>query len=394
MMLGPRREVRIEMISNSLRGLAAALVIGTASVAAAGMATVGLAHAAGVRAAVGKPLQDAISLAKEHKGSAAMAKVHEAESVGGLTADERRLIDQTKQYVMVSTGDFSGGVTSATMAKAKFAADYNNHRYHDVVSTDVDLLKKFGAYDGQSQLLVAQAYYENGEYKTALNLLDGLGNGDQVISLKMAAAAKSGDSEMVAQSAESLVLKGQSKYWPYLFTAADNIHPNDEGTLGVYRVRLLTGNMRNADDYSTATQIALVLGYPQEAAAIEQKGFDSKVLSDQRQQRLLDQAKQAAAQQAAQMPAIVKKAQAGKTGDDLIKLAEIDWGIGRYQDGVDAAQAGIKKGAKDPDIAQIALGMNYTGLKKSSQAAHAFAEVKDPKAKAVARLWSVYARTH
>ena len=69
------------MIANSMRGLAAALLIGTATVAAAGMSTVGVAQAAGVRSAVGKPLQEAISLAKAGNGSAALAKVQRGRSM-------------------------------------------------------------------------------------------------------------------------------------------------------------------------------------------------------------------------------------------------------------------------------------------------------------------------
>ncbi len=57
------------MIAKSLRGIAAAFLIGTASVAVATVATVGVAQAAGVRAEVGKPLQEALSLAKAGKGS-------------------------------------------------------------------------------------------------------------------------------------------------------------------------------------------------------------------------------------------------------------------------------------------------------------------------------------
>ncbi len=321
------------MIRNSLRGLSVALVLGTATVAVASLATVGVAQADGVRPAVGKPLQEAVSLAKAGKGSAALAKVRQAEGVGNLTSAERKVIAQTKQYVQVSTGNFSGGVTNSTTAKAKFAADYRAGRYHDVVSTDADLLKKFGAYDFQSQLLVAQAYYQMRDYKTAVRLLKGLGSSEQVVKLKMAAAAKMGDNDAVREAAEGLVLKGQSQFWRYLLTAADNTHGlNDEETLGIYRVRLRTGQMRNQDDYSTATQLAILLGYPQEAVAIQQKGFDDKVLSGIRQQKLLAQAQKAAAEQVAQFGKLVKDAQAAKTGEPLIKLAEVYWGVGKFQE--------------------------------------------------------------
>ena len=384
------------MISKSLRGIAVALLIGTSAASVAMLSTASTAEAAGVRPQVGKPLQEAIALANAGKGSAAMEKVHEAERVPGLTAAEKQVISQTEQFVAVKTGDFSGGVTNATTAKAKFASDYNRRKYHDVVTTDVDLLKKFGALDAQSQLIVAQAYTEMGDYKSAMSYLNTLGNGDTVLSQKLYIAGKLGDTDAQRQAAEQLVLKGQAKYWPYLFIAADNTAGlSDAERFDVYRLRLLTGNMRNADDYSNAAQLGMVLKLPQEAVKIEQAGFDAKVLSGARQQRLLDLIKKQADQQAAQLPALAKQAEAAKTGDALVQLGSIYAGIGRADDAVTAIEAGIKKGVKNPDDAQIRLGIAYMNAKKKSQALRAFDSVKtDPKAKFDARLWSTYVRSH
>lgn len=372
------------MIGNSLRGLAVALILGTATVAVASLSTVGVAQAAGVRSSVGKPLQEAISLAKAGKGSAAMAKVRQAESAKNLTGNEKKMIAQTKHYVEVTTGP-----------QAKIYADYNAGRYRDVVTTDAELLRRSGAMNGTYQFVIAGAHFKLGQYRATINALKGLGDSERVVKLRMAAASKLGDSDSVREAAEGLVLKGQKQYWPFLLTAADNTHGlNDEQTLGIYRVRLRTGHMRSQEDYSTATQLGILLGYPQEAVAIQQKGFDDKVLSGTRQQRLLDQAKKAAAEQIATMGKMVKQAHAAKSGDALIKLAEVYWGIDKYQDAVDAAEAGIAKGVKDDNHAELVLGMGYTGLKNKSKAARAFAKIKsDPQEKVIARLWSVYARS-
>lgn len=384
------------MISKSLRGIAAAFLIGTAAVSAISLSAAGVAEAAGVRPEVGKPLQDAIGLAKDGKGSAALAKVKQAEDVSNLTGAEKQAIAQTQEYVSAKTGNFSGGVTNATTAKAKFAADYNAGRYRDVVATDADLLKKYGVLDFQNQLVVAQAYYLMRDYSSALRYLNGLGDSDSVLSLKLNIASKLGDARTQSEVAERLVLKGQSKYWPYLLSAADNTPGlTDPQKFDIYRIRLLTGQMRNAEDYSEATQLAILLDLPQEGLAIQQKGFDDKLLSGERQQRLLDQAKKLAAAQAAQLPALVKKAQAGKTGDDLVKLGGIYRSMGRYDDAVGSIEAGIAKGVKNPDDAQVRLGWAYLGAKKTAQAMRAFNSVKsDEKARVDARLLSVYARSH
>ena len=47
------------------------------------------------------------------------------------------------------------------------------------------------------------------------------------------------------------------------------------------------GNMRSAEDYQLAAELAIQFGLPTEASAIAQKGVDAKLLTDQRSQRLI-----------------------------------------------------------------------------------------------------------
>jgi hypothetical protein len=56
-----------------------------------------------------------------------------------------------------------GSISSASDAKAKFANDYNNGRFADVIA-DGELLRKFNVLDLQSQLVIGQAYYKAGDY--------------------------------------------------------------------------------------------------------------------------------------------------------------------------------------------------------------------------------------
>src|SRR4051812_49393295 len=93
-------QMRISMFRNRLRAFSTALVLGTACVTLTGLVTVMPAEAA-VRPAVGKPLQEAKSLAAAGNYSAAMARVREAQSVGGLTGEERSVINQMSQYISV-----------------------------------------------------------------------------------------------------------------------------------------------------------------------------------------------------------------------------------------------------------------------------------------------------
>jgi hypothetical protein len=94
------------MIRTSLRAAATAFVLGTAAVALSTMAMTVTAEAA-IRPAVGKPLKSALSLAGSGNYKAALGQVDAAESVGGLTPEERSAINQMRNYIAVKSG--SGG---------------------------------------------------------------------------------------------------------------------------------------------------------------------------------------------------------------------------------------------------------------------------------------------
>jgi len=379
-------------MSKPLRAFAIALLMGTAAVAAGTVATTGVAYAAGVRPAVGNPLKEAIDLASHGNGAAALAKVREAESVGGLSSEEQRLVAQTKEYITVKTG--AGNANSPAGAKAKFANDYDAGRYRDVVGPDADALRKYGAFDGNSQLVVAQAYYMMGDNATAIKLLQGMGDSDNVLSLLMAAAGKAGDSATERSVAKRMIERGQSKYWPYLIIGTENTHGlSDQEALDVLRIRYLTGQMRNADDYQELAERALQFGYTAEAQKVVQDGFTKKVLAGDRSQRLLNLATAQTQKDAASLDQRTAAANKAPNGDELVKIGVDLMGFGKNDDAVNTVKAGIAKGVTDKDAAQLSLGVVLTAAGQKDAALKAFGAVKDPKAMAVADLWSVYVRS-
>jgi tetratricopeptide (TPR) repeat protein len=375
------------MITRNFRALAAAFLLSASTVAVSGLAFTTQAEAA-ARPAVGKLLQQAVDLAKGGSTGAANSKISQAEAVGGLTPGDQQAIEQVKSFVNAKSG---GG---ATGSKAKFAEDYNAGRYNAVVGTDADELRKAGQMDGNSELVIAQAYYLMGNYPEAIRLLKGMG-GDSAQALLMSAAAKSGDTASEQAAAEKLISAGQTKYWVYELAAADATRGlTDHQTLDVTRIRLLTGQMRGAEDYQLAAELAIQFGLPTEASSIIQKGITAKVLTDARSQRLAAVAQAAAAKDAAAMAGTVKTANASKTGDLLVRLGENYTGMGKFPDAISAIQAGSAKGVTDTNEAAIRLGQAQLGAGQKDAALHSFGQVKgDPKEVMIAHVWSLYART-
>lgn len=393
------------MIGKTLRALGAAFLVGTASIAIAGVSTMVTAEAGTVRPAVGKPLQEAQDLAKAGKTNAALAKVKEAEAAGNLTQAERDTIAQMKNYILALSGDpsvyenmIASGQGSAAVAKELLSAHYNARQYAKVIQ-DEQVLRRFSALDNQSQMVIAQAYYLSGNYSGAIKYLHAImggGGTPQQLELLMNCASKVGDEDSVRTASERLILNGNPKYWVYLLGSAERTKGlTDHETLDIYRLRTMTNTMRNADDYSTATQLAIQLGFAAEAQTISQKGFDTKVLSGARQERLLNMAKAQATQAQAGLAKDAAAAAKAPTGDLLVKLGEKYWGMGRYADALSSIQAGIAKGVTNKGDAQMALGFAYVGTKDFAKATKAFqAADGDPKAQVVARLWTDYARSH
>lgn len=383
------------MIAKTLRILATALLVMTA---AGGVTVLSLspAAAATVRPQVGSALQAAIKEAAAGNGGAAMAKIHEAESVPNLTASEQQAIEQTKNYVAAKTG--AGGGT--TGCKAKFANDYNAGRYSAVVGEDAECLRKAGGLDGQSEVVIAQAYYMMHDYDTCVRYVRDMGRaGQSTLELLMRCAYEAHDEQAMQSALEQLVVDyNQPKYWSDLLSSADRTSGlSNPDMLDVYRLRQLTGTMRNASDYETAAEIAIQLGFPTEGEAVVTKGLQLKLLDPSRGARLLNLAKTQAAADVANLAKTQAAATAAKTGDALVKLGEDYWGMGRYGDAVTSIKAGIAKGVANPDEAQIRLAMAYIGLHQRESAVHALSAVSKSTpahTQTIARLWSIYARTH
>jgi len=379
------------MIPKKLRAIGLALLMGTAAAAAVGAYS---PADAAVRSVVGKPLKEAQADAAAGNYSAAMAHVREAENAGGLTAEEQKIIGQMKQYIEVKSGGAVAPTTSVG-AQAKFDADYRAGRYRAVID-DVDLLRKFGILNSTNLQIVAQAYYKMGSYAECARFAKSNGGGAGMLELLLSCATRSGDDEAAHSALEQLVAStGKAEYWIRLLRIAERAKGlSDHQTLDIYRIKLLTGSITTADEYETLATLAIQFGFDSEAQNVMQKGMAAKVLTGDRDQRLLNRAKSDLATGLANLPRTVQAANSAKNGDALVKLGEDYCGMGRYADAVAAIQAGIKKGVSDPDNAQIRLGQALYGAGQKDGAVRAFAKATTPNGQMTAHLWSLYVRGH
>jgi hypothetical protein len=377
---------------SNLRAVAAALLLGTATLAGASLLTSAPAIAA-VRAAVGKPLNEAIALYNQKNYKAAMAKVDEAEAVAGKTAEESSAIAQMKNAIAVASGDPS----TPAGCKAKFANDYGAKKYKDVIA-DSDCLKKNGALDAGNMQIIAQAYYQAGDKAGCVKYIKSnfSSPGDTTLSLLMRCAYDSGDDATQRSALETLVAHtGKPEYWTNLLKLSEHASGmRDHDTLDVYRLKLLTNTIAGKEEYTTLAQLALQLGFYAEAQSVLEKGQAAKVLTDDRTAKLLALAKSQAATDAANIDKNIAAAKAAPQGDQLVKLGEDQIGQGKAKDAIATIQAGLAKPVTDKSNATIRLGMAYLYAGQKADAIKAFDSVKGPagdKAAMIAHLWSLYA---
>ena len=368
-----------------LRAALTAILLGTATAGSAAFLLAAPAQAATVSAKVGPILKEAQSLIAAKNYKAATAKLNEAEGLAS-TPDDRAIINQFKNLIAVNSAD----PNTAGGAKAKFAQDYNQNKFKEVIA-DAEYLRKFNEFDAQSQLIVGQAYYKAGDYAGCVKYTKSLGAGnDTALALQARCAYEIGDDATQRAALEQLVARtGKPEYWVGLLKLGERARGlSDHNTLDIQRLRVLVGAASSKEDYVGLGQFALQFKFAAEAQAALQKGVDAKLLSDDRSQRLLATAKQMAAARAASEPKDLAAARAAPQGDDLVAVGENMIGEGKAKDAIGVIQEGMKKSLKDPNNAQIRLGQAYLAAGQKADAKTAFSKVKTPEKDAmIAHLW-------
>jgi len=125
------------------------------------------------------------------------------------------------------------------------------------------------------------------------------------------------------------------------------------------------------------------------AKLLEKEMAAGRVQKDGKNYRLLSQAWQLAQEDEKAIPALKEAARLSSDGELDIRLGNAYLNIGKYDECVDAVQAGIRKGGlKSPDNAQISLGMCLYNQRKYRPAIEAFqAAAKTERSRRVSNQW-------
>ena len=414
---------KLKLTRAAVRALfASALIAGCAGVllAAPALAEEGKNN---VSAKMAKPLKAAQDDLTAKRYSDAILKLKESQASPGKSPYDQHVINEMLKVAYVRTGNYAdaakvmeaeiddGFVPQSELQgliRGLAQVNYQIKNYDKAIEFGNRAIKG-GFADEELRTLVGQAYYLKGDWKGTLHFEEGQVDNvikegrtpkGEALQLILSACAKLNDQPCETRALERVVTYyPKPDYWyQLLFTLRQQTSGNDANTLQTYRLMSEVDVLRNPDDYTEMAQLALEAGSPGEAQRILEKGIAKGVFADQRakqkNERLLESAKKAAATDRASLPRIAKEADAAATGAKNVGLGLAYFGYGEYDKAVEEISKGLTKGGlRSEGEARLLLGISQLKAGHKEDAAKAFHAVKgDPSLERLANLWTLHAK--
>jgi tetratricopeptide (TPR) repeat protein len=369
-----------------------------------------------VSAKVGVPLKAAQDAIQKKKWDAALAKIKEADGTPGKTAFDQYKINEMLWYVYLQQGRNADAarVLEAQIASGQMPAGEKVSRtktlaqlytragnYGKAATVAKDYLKSAPG-DKDMQLLLANAYYQQKNYKAALAAADqamkGGGTPSQdLLQLVLRCNYELNDAAGTAKALDQLL-----KYYPSTDTWARVLDAylkqtkHDHELMSLYRLAEDVGALEDANQYRDMAQILVVSGFGIEGERIIQKGIAANLFQGEeanRAKRTLDAAKRKGDQERADLPKAKARLAAAKTAAEAEAVGKLYFSAGDYAQAAVALRTALGKGSTaDPDGTNMLLGIALKRGGDKAGANKAFDAVKDPKFAEVAKLWKIASR--
>jgi hypothetical protein len=382
-------------------------------------ASIGSAHAQGVRAEIGKPLQQASEMLRAGKAKEALAKAREADAVGGKTAAEQLLVDRMKAAAAQRAGDSATAIQALESIHGRVGGAEQGQIAEQLASAHAQarnngkatewLNKAVQAGNNSAGVRQLQAYLQSssGDYAAiardagaAVSAAEQAGRRpDEGDLLRLAdAQQRTNNLNGYSNTLEKLLAYYPKKdYWnAYLGRLPRKPGFADRFHLDVLELKLASGTLSKTEDFMEMAQLALQAGLPSDGRRIVEQGFKAGALGTgpeaARHQRLKDLALKKEAEAKASIAAQADEAAKQKTGDDLVKVGYAYASMGEIDQGIKLIEQGIAKGGlKRPEDAKLLLGKTQLQSGKNKpKAVQTLRSVKGTDGAAeIARLWTI-----
>jgi tetratricopeptide (TPR) repeat protein len=372
---------------------------------------------------VAKALKDAQDATKKGQWNVAMEKIKEAQAQNNKTAYDNYQIDNFLAYVLFSQKKMgeAAAVYERLLNSGQMPANevptrtkslsqmYFQLKQYDKAAKYAKQLYDKDPSQKDVALVLGQSYYLQNDCKSAIPVMNGLVTrteragqkpDEDWLRLVQDCQNKLNDKEGATETLKKLVRHfNKPTDWKTLLASSRARH-SDRVDLGYYRLMREADVLSRSADYMEYAQLAMdekVGNAPIEALQIVEEGIQKGILKsdDKAQQgrydRLLQAAKDRAANSKKTLPELAKQTEAAENGQADVALGQAYLGAGDYDNAIAALQRGIKRGGlTDADEAQIALGLAYFKKGQKDQARQAFRAVKKDSAwGALAELWAL-----
>jgi tetratricopeptide (TPR) repeat protein len=315
----------------------------------------------------------------------AQAAFEKALATGAATAEDKTSITRTLFGIAASTGQYQ-----KTIDYGKEMADAGSATPNDLA-------------------IIAQSYFQLKDCKNSAVWVDkavaasrkaGEAPKENLFLFKLQCASDAGDNAaMIPVLNELIRLNNKSTYWNTLLRIERQDERDDRNTLMIYRIMYDTGSMNAGSDYIEMAQLLGDAALPAEAETVLEKAISSGLIKDEQKERttrLVNSFKTRADADKKGQAQLDAEATKNPAGELDVKLGEVYYGFGDYQNAVTAINRGLGKGQiKHQDEAYVYLGRSQVALKNYADAKKAFAGLKNVPniSPRVLKLWELYSET-
>jgi tetratricopeptide (TPR) repeat protein len=369
-----------------------------------------------VGAKVGVPLKAAQAAIQKKNWNLALTKIKEAQAIQPRTAYEDYKINELLWYVYLQQGRNADAarVLEQQIASGQMPANERVQRtktlaqlyfragsYGKAVQLGNQYLKSVPG-DQDVQLLVAQAYFQQKDYKAAVAAADriiksGQRPSEDLLQLLLRSSYELKDQEGTAKALQQLLTYYPSpETWSRLLDGIIQQTNHDHELLALYRLAEDVGALTKSRQYLDMSQALYVGGFAIESERIMEKGLAANVFTGEelvRAQRTRDTARKKADEDRKALAGADSALAAAKTADAAYNLGKLYFSAGEYAKAAAAMSKALSlPGLPDADDANMEMGVAYARLGKKAEAKKAFDAVKDPEFAEVAKLWKLHLR--
>ena len=353
----------------------------------------------------------------------AIKNLEAAETKSGLNAFDKKTIYDFKGFAYVKLNNLKAAETayeaalatgayspedSAKTTRMLFRLSAGNQQYAKAAEYGKQVADS-GAATADDLGILSQIFYLQKDCKNSGVWADkaiaaarkaGEAPKENLYQFKLQCASDAGDTPGMAATLVDLIkLTNKTNYWNTLLRIERQEERDDHNTLMLYRVMYDTASMNAGTDYIEMAQLLGDAALPAEAQTVLEKAMSGGLINDQQKERttrLLNSLKSRADADKKGLAQLDAEATKNPAGELDVKLGEVYYGVGDYQNAVTAINRGLQKQQiKHLDEAYVYLGRAQVALKNTADAKKAFVGLKSVPniSPRVLRLWELYADT-